>query len=58
MHVSELKQILDKVRSIILTEAGTVNPKIVGTAGIQLLRWQVYTVPEDTNILIGEVYIR
>ena len=46
---------LDQVRGIILTEAGTVNPKIVGQPAYNIAAMAGVTVPADTKILIGEV---
>ena len=44
-----------KMRAIILTEAGTVNPKIVGQPAYKIAQIAGFEVPEDTKILIGEV---
>ena len=49
------KEELDKMRSIILTEAGTVNPKIVGQPAYVIAQLAGFEVPKDTKILIGEV---
>lgn len=49
------KDELDKVRKVILTEAGTVNPKIVGQKAATIAEIAGFTVPADTKILIGEV---
>ncbi|MDY3249832.1 MAG: bifunctional acetaldehyde-CoA/alcohol dehydrogenase [Candidatus Choladocola sp.] len=46
---------LEKVRGIILTEAGTVNPKIVGQSAAAIAALAGFEVPEATKILIGEV---
>ena len=46
---------LDKVRKIILTEAGTVNPKIVGQPASVIAKLAGFEVPANTKILIGEV---
>ena len=46
---------LDKVRKIILTEAGTVNPRIVGQPAAVIAEMAGVTVPKETKILIGEV---
>ncbi len=46
---------LDKVRSIILTEGGTVNAKIVGQPAAVIAEMAGITVPAGTKILIGEV---
>lgn len=46
---------LDKLRKIILTEAGTVNPKIVGQPAAVIAEMAGVTVPKETKILIGEV---
>ena len=45
----------DKLRKIILTEAGTVNAKIVGQRAHTIAQMAGIKVPEDTKILIGEV---
>ena len=44
-----------KMRAIILTEAGTVNPKIVGQPAHKIAEIAGFEVPKDTKILIGEV---
>ena len=49
------KEELDKVRKIILNEAGTVNAKIVGQKASVIAELAGFTVPADTKILIGEV---
>ena len=49
------KEELDKVRKIILTEAGTVNAKIVGQPAAVIAEMAGIAVPSDTKILIGEV---
>ena len=49
------KEELDKMRGIILTEAGTVNPKIVGQPAYVIAQLAGFEVPKDTKILIGEV---
>ena len=49
------KEELDKMRSIILTEAGTVNPKIVGQPAAVIAGLAGFEVPKETKILIGEV---
>ena len=46
---------LDKVRSIILSEAGTVNARIVGQPAVKIAEMAGVEVPEGTKILIGEV---
>ena len=46
---------LDKVRKIILTEAGTVNPKIVGQKAVTIAKLAGVDVPAESKILIGEV---
>ena len=46
---------LDKVRKIILTDAGTVNPKIVGQPASVIAEMAGVTVEKNTKILIGEV---
>ena len=49
------KEELDKMRAVILTEAGTVNPKIVGQPAYTIAQIAGFEVPKDTKILIGEV---
>ena len=49
------KEELDKMRAVILTEAGTVNPKIVGQPAYIIAQIAGFEVPKDTKILIGEV---
>ena len=49
------KEELDAVRKIILTPAGTVNPKIVGQPAAVIAELAGIQVPADTKILIGEV---
>lgn len=44
-----------KMRAIILTETGTVNPKIVGQPAYKIAQIAGFEVPKDTKILIGEV---
>ena len=46
---------LDAVRKIILTEAGTVNAKIVGQPAPVIAELAGITVPKTAKILIGEV---
>jgi len=46
---------LDAVRSIILTPAGTVNPKIVGQSATKIAEIAGIKVPATTKVLIGEV---
>ena len=46
---------LDAVRAILLTPAGTVNPKIVGQPASVIAGIAGIQVPEETKILIGEV---
>ena len=46
---------LDKVRQIILSPAGTVNPKIVGQPAYIIAQMAGVEVPKDTKILVGEV---
>ena len=53
-HVLNKKE-LDMVREIILTPAGSVNPKIVGQPAAEIAKLAGFEVPEDTKILIGEV---
>lgn len=45
----------DMMRKCILTEAGTVNPKIVGQKASTIAKLAGFEVPENTKILIGEV---
>ncbi len=49
------KEELDKMRAVILTEAGTVNPKIVGQPAYIIAQIAGFEVPKNTKILIGEV---
>ncbi len=53
-HVLNKKE-LDMVRAIILTPAGTVNPKIVGQPAYKIAELAGFEVPQSTKILIGEV---
>lgn len=53
-HILNKKE-LDMVRAIILTPAGTVNPKIVGQPAATIAKLAGFEVPENTKILIGEV---
>lgn len=46
---------LDKVRKIILNEAGAVNARIVGQKASVIAKLADIEVPENTKILIGEV---
>ena len=46
---------LDKMRKILLTEAGTVNAKIVGQKAATIAELAGFQVPPETKILIGEV---
>ena len=46
---------LDKIRKVILTDKGTVNPKIVGQKPVTIAALAGVKVPEATKILIGEV---
>ncbi|WP_230399651.1 bifunctional acetaldehyde-CoA/alcohol dehydrogenase [Novisyntrophococcus fermenticellae] len=46
---------LDKVRKIILNEAGAVNARIVGQKASVIAKLAGIDVPENTKILIGEV---
>ncbi len=46
---------LEKTRKIILTEAGTVNARIVGQSAHTIAKLAGFEVPEHTKILIGEV---
>ena len=43
------------MRAIILTPAGTVNPKMVGQPAYKIAQLAGFEVPEATKILIGEV---
>ena len=43
------------MRSIILSEAGTVNARIVGQPAVKIAEMAGVEVPEGTKILIGEV---
>ena len=45
----------EKVGKILLTEAGTVSPKIVGQPACKIAEMAGVSVPEGTKILIGEV---
>lgn len=49
------KDEVKKVGSILLTPAGTVDPKIVGQSAYKIAQMAGIEVPEDTKILIGEV---
>jgi len=44
----------EKVSKIILTEAGTVNPKIVGQPAAVIAEMAGVSVAEDTKVLVGE----
>ncbi len=44
----------DKVSKIILTEAGTVNPAIVGQSAVKIAELAGVSVPEKTKVLISE----
>ena len=44
----------EKVSKIILTEAGTVNPAIVGQPAYKIAELAGFTVPEKSKVLIGE----
>ena len=44
----------DKVAKIILTEAGTVNPAIVGQSAVKIAELAGVNVPEKTKVLISE----
>lgn len=46
---------LEKVRKVILTDAGIVNAKIVGQKASVIAKMAGFEVPENTKILIGEV---
>src|SRR5574344_1842544 len=43
-----------KVAKIILTDAGSVNPKIVGQSAYKIAELAGVKVPEDTKVIIGE----
>ena len=45
----------EKVGKILLTEAGTISPKIVGQPACKIAEMAGVSVPEGTKILIGEV---
>lgn len=45
----------DAIRKTILTEARTINPKIVGQPAYKIAEMAGFKVPETTKILIGEV---
>ncbi|MCQ2367551.1 MAG: bifunctional acetaldehyde-CoA/alcohol dehydrogenase [Kiritimatiellae bacterium] len=53
-HFLNQKQ-LDAVRKVILTEAGTVNPKIVGQCAANIAKIAGFEVAPTAKILIGEV---
>ncbi len=53
-HILDAKQ-RDALGKIILTEAGTVNPKIVGQPAYKIAELAGFNVPESTKILIAEV---
>lgn len=44
----------EKVAKIILTEAGSVNPKIVGQPAYKIAELAGVTVPESAKVIIGE----
>lgn len=46
---------LDAVRALILTPAGSVNPKIVGQAATTIAEIAGIKVPATTKVLVGEV---
>lgn len=46
---------LDAVRALILTPAGSVNPKIVGQAATTIAEIAGIKVPPTTKVLVGEV---
>ena len=48
------KKEADKLEKIILTEQGTVNPKIVGQKAVTIAEMADIKVPEKTKVLIGE----
>ncbi len=48
------KEEADKVAEIILTPAGSVNPKIVGQSAHTIAEFAGIKVPENTKVLIGE----
>ena len=49
------KEELDKVRAILLTPAGTVNPNVVGHRPFEIAKMAGFEVPESAKVLIGEV---
>ena len=49
------KEELDKVRAILLTPAGTVNPNVVGHRPFEIAKMAGFEVPETAKVLIGEV---
>ncbi|MDD2217114.1 MAG: bifunctional acetaldehyde-CoA/alcohol dehydrogenase [Eubacteriales bacterium] len=53
-HILNEKE-TESLRKMILTEAGTVNPKIVGQPAYKIAELAGFSVPENTKILIGEV---
>ena len=48
------KKEAEKVSKIILTEAGSVNPKIVGQPAYKIAELAGVTVPETAKVIIGE----
>ncbi|MBO5434481.1 aldehyde dehydrogenase family protein, partial [bacterium] len=44
----------EKVSKIILTEAGTVNPKIVGQPAYKIAELAGVTVPQSAKVIVGE----
>ena len=44
----------EKVSKVILTEAGTVNPKIVGQPAYKIAELAGVTVPETAKVIVGE----
>ena len=53
-HILNQEEI-EKMRKIILTPAGTVNPNMVGHSAADIAKLAGFEVPADTKILIGEV---
>ena len=49
------KEELDKVRAILLTPAGTVNPNVVGHRPFEIAKMAGFEIPESAKVLIGEV---
>ena len=45
----------NKLRSVLLTEKGSVNPAVVGQKATKIAEIAGFSVPENTKVLIGEV---